>query len=387
MYRSSLLRLLILTMLFSGITRIYAQQDQVMDSISEQGKQLDSLAKRTRILDSLAFNIHLQAHVSYYSDIFELGENVPRFGTSLFRNVGNNTRVFARLEYGLNLSKETRFNNNANTPSDFVRDPLQEPDPFSSRLGYLGIAHETLGSIALGKQWGVYYDIGGYTDGFTVFGSSGVDVYAGSTDGGWKGTGRADVAVVYRNHIGKLHFGLQTQLFGSHTNYGASLTYRFNPRLSTGVAWNRASIPPEFQDLLQNVNTKSDNLIVGYQYVDKKLYSGLTIAYIEDEYRIVDETTIISFPVVGTEFLNRYTLNPRIKVEAGFNAQWETKNNTYFNGDYRLLQFYAGMNYYFGELFSIYIQGRLDDSRFLPPVKSANVIIIGLSFDFIKGVG
>ena len=91
--------------------------------------------------------------------------------------------------------------------------------------------------------------------------------------------------------------------------------------------------------------------------------------------------------MIGTEFLNRYALTPRIKVEAGFNAQWQVGNNSQFDGDFRLLQFYAGMNYYFGELFSVYLQGRLDDSRFLPSVASSNVIILGLSFDFIKGIG
>lgn len=387
MYYRKLIRLHLILFILSGILSGYAQQDQVTDSIGQQGKQLDSLAKRTRFIDSLGFNIHLQAHVSYFSETFELGENVPRFGTSLFRNVGHHTRVFARLEYGLYISKATRFNNNANTPSEFVNDPFQEPPAFTARLGYLGIAHETLGSLAFGKQWGVYYDVGGYTDGFTVFGSSGVDVYAGGTDGGWKGTGRADVAVVYRNHFKKLHFGLQTQLFGSNTNYGASLTYRFSPKLSAGVAWNQANIPDKFLPLLQNANPESNNFIGGYQYVAPKLLSALTVAYIDDRYQRVDDETIVSFPVVGIEFLNRYTINPRIKVEAGFNAQWETENNTYNNGEYRLLQYYAGVNYYFGELFSIYLQGRLDDSRFLSPTSSANVILIGLSFDFIKGTG
>lgn len=364
----------------------YAQEDSAVESAAAREVSLIGSGE-SRILDSIAFNVHLQVHTAYYSGIFELGENVPRFGTSLFRSVGEKTRVFARLEYGLNLSQGTKFNNNANSPSDFINDPFQEPEPFSARLGFLGIAHETLGSLSLGKQWGVYYDVGGYTDGFTVFGSSGVDVYAGSTDGGWKGTGRADVAVVYRNHFRNLHLGLQTQLFGSHTNYGASLTYQFSPRFNAGIAWNLSNIPDEFQFLVESAEVSSNNLIGGYKFAGKKLYSALTVAYIEERYRRLSDEVVVAFPVMGTEFLNRYTLTPRIKIEGGFNAQWQVGNESEFDGGFRLLQFYAGVNYYFGKLFSVYLQGRLDDSRFVPAVTGSNVIILGLSFDFIKGVG
>lgn len=367
--------------------QVKGQQNAVSDSISTQQQIRDSVVSRSRFVDSIAFNIHLQVHVSHYQGIYELGENVPRFGTSIYRNVGHKTRVFARLEYGLNLSQGTKFNNNANSNSDFIRDPFQEPEPFTQRLAYLGIAHETLGSIVLGKQWGAYYDIGGFTDAFTVFGSSGVDVYAGGTDGGWKGTGRSDVTVLYRNHFKKLYFSLQTQLFGSHTNYGAAVSFRFNPRLNMGVGWNLANIPDEFTEVVEEANQATHNFILGYQYQDLKWYSALTAAYIQDRYRRIDENNVIALPVYGMEFLNRYTLSPRIKIEAGFNAQWQTGEVNPEYDYFRLLQFYAGMNYHFGDLFSIYLQGRLDDSRFVPGVQSANVIIIGFSFDFIKGIG
>ncbi|THD69725.1 porin [Robertkochia marina] len=363
-----------------------AQQDKMQDSLGVQREILDSIRRKNRLVDSIAINVHLQAHVSYFSNTFELGENVPRFGTSFFRNVGKKTRVFARLEYGLNLAQGTRFNNNANSKAEFASSPFQVPDPFTQRLAFLGIEHRELGSISFGKQWGAYYDIAGFTDAFTVFGSSGVDVYAGNTDGGWKGTGRADVAVVYRNNFRKLYFSLQTQLFGTNTNYGAAVNYRFNRNWNVGVGWNMANIPSRFIEVLGNDKASSHNLIIGYQYQDSRLYSALTMAYIEDVYRVIEEDNIISFPVYGVEFLNRYTLTPRIKIEGGLNAQWEIKDDTYYNGDYRLLQFYAGMNYYFGELFSVYIQGRLNDSRFLPPRASSDVIIVGMSFDFIKGL-
>ncbi|WP_224485138.1 porin [Robertkochia aurantiaca] len=343
-------------------------------------------AQNIRIIDSIAFNLHLQVHTAYFSGQAELGENVPRFGTLISRKVGNKTSAFGKLEYGLNLARGTQFNNNANSPSEFVSDPFQEPEPFSLRLAYLGIAHEILGAISLGKQWGVYYDVGQFTDNFTVFGSSAADVYAGNTDGGWKGTGRADEAVVYRNRIGKFQIGLQTQLFGSHTNFGSSLTYAFSDRLKAGVAFNHAEIPGNFRQLVNGLNGNSNTFIAGYGYNDDKLYSGLTFAVIEHEYLRIDDETLIAFPVCGVEFLNRYAIHARVKIEGGFNYKWQRGDVAALDENYRLLQFYAGLNYYFGNMFSIYLQGRLDQSRKVVFPNNTDVILLGLSFDLNKSI-
>lgn len=342
-------------------------------------------AQQVRILDSIDVNVHLQVHTSYFSNRFELQENVPRWGTSLYRKVGEHIAVFGRLEYGLNLANGTRFNQNANSPSEFVNDPLQEPEPFTSRLGFVGISHKTLGTLTMGKQWGSYSDVGGFTDAFTVFGSSAVDVYASGTDGGFKGTGRSDETVQYRNRFGPVGFSAQTQFFGSHENYGGALTYYLSEALTLGTGFNLSEVPKPFRDLVENLSPHSLNLIGGGKYETPNTYSGLTFAYIENQFVVVNGEQIITFPVYGSEFIFRTRVSPRIKAETGFNYKWEKDNDTYFNGDYRLLQFYAGMNYYFSPTFSFYLQGRLDDSRYISEIDSANVILIGMSFDLYKG--
>ncbi|TRZ41169.1 porin [Robertkochia solimangrovi] len=344
-----------------------------------------AFGQELRIIDSVNFNIHLQAYTAYFDDHFELQENVPRTGIWLNRAVGNEIEIFGRLEFGVNLAKGNSFNNNNNSASDFFDDPFDVPTAFTSRLGYLGIYHPVYGSISMGKQWGTYYDIGGYTDAFTVFGGNAVDVYSGNTDGGWKGTGRADRDLVYRNKFGNLRIGLQTQLFSTHSNYGASATYGITQELEVGAAFNRATFPDEYQAIIPGLNYHSDNYLFGAKYSGDRLYTALTYAHIEDHFYRIDEDATVTFPVWGMEYILQYRFTDRFRAETGFNIQKETDHNEALDEKYKLLQYYMGINYFFGEQFSVYLSARIDDSRLVPEEDQANVILIGFSYDLVYG--
>jgi predicted porin len=137
----------------------------------------------------------------------------------------------------------TQFNNDANSATEFAEDPFVKKDAFFSRLAYATLKHKKWGEISIGKQWGLYYDVAVYTDNFTVFGGESNGVYSGNTDGGWKGTGRADNAIVYRNNFKRWDFGLQTQVLGNNTStYGAVLSYKTPMGLTLGTAINSAQL-------------------------------------------------------------------------------------------------------------------------------------------------
>lgn len=90
---------------------------------------------------------------------------------------------------------------------------------------------------------GVYYDIGAYTDNFSLFGGVSNGINVAGTDGGWKGTGRADNALRYCNRWGNFQLGLQTQLFGDDSSFGISLQYDITKKLTIGAAYNDVKIP------------------------------------------------------------------------------------------------------------------------------------------------
>jgi predicted porin len=116
---------------------------------------------------------------------------------------------YAKLEFGLHLINGTNFNNSANSTADFIANPLLKK--MCLLPAYFGIAHEKYGSLTFGKQWGVYYDIGGYTDNFSLFGGSAQ--WNLCRWNRWLERNRPqDNAVLYRNSIGPIELGFQSQL-------------------------------------------------------------------------------------------------------------------------------------------------------------------------------
>ena len=124
------------------------------------------LAQDNNILDSINFYGMLQVQLAAFDNGIELQENAPQMGFGLNRQLRNGWSVTAKLAFGLHLITGTNFNNDANSSVEFLANPFKQKDVFTSRLAYFGIANEKLGSLTFGKQWGVYYDLAGYTINF-----------------------------------------------------------------------------------------------------------------------------------------------------------------------------------------------------------------------------
>ena len=161
-----------------------------------------------------------RGHIAVLNDQAEIQENASRIGFELSVQKGQ-IRYFTGVELAINLFRSAQLlNADANTNSGFIRlDESQNLQVFSTRLGYLGADFGKYGILKIGKQWGVYYDITGYTDRFNVFGGQGSATYVASSDGGETGTGRANQALTYRNKIGPLHLGGQLQMRSIENGY------------------------------------------------------------------------------------------------------------------------------------------------------------------------
>ncbi|GAM55931.1 outer membrane protein N, non-specific porin [Vibrio ishigakensis] len=81
---------------------------------------------------------------------------------------------------------------------------------FTTRLGYIGVSHDTFGRAVAGTQWSPYYDVAGVADMPIAFAND--FLY---DNHGKLGTGRADKMVSYRNGVDLgsvgLNFGLGWQ--------------------------------------------------------------------------------------------------------------------------------------------------------------------------------
>jgi predicted porin len=341
-----------------------------------------SQAQDEKILDSINIYGKLRVHASVFDGTLELQENSPRVGTSLSRNLDNGFQAFGQLELGVHIIEGTEFNNDASTSSEFIKDPFKERDAITSRLAILGIRHAKYGSISFGKQWGAYYDIAAYTDNFVVFGGSASGTYAGNSDGGWKGTGRANKSVLYRNNFNNFSLAVQSQLIGGSHNYGASIQYKTPINLLIGAAYNSAEIREEYRNFITDIGPNSSNFIFGLKYAKNKIGAALTYSLHDDEFIQLDESTVISFPTYGLESLISYQHSNKLTVQAGFNYMKETSKNSYFNTEYKLMHYILDINYYLDDYVKIYMSGRIDDSKSVLDTRTHNVFLVGFSYEF-----
>lgn len=68
------------------------------------------------------------------------------------------------------------------------------------------------GNVSFGKQWAPYADVARFTDELNVWGGEWSGIFAGRTDGGVSGTGRADDALQHRLAADPVRLAAQAQL-------------------------------------------------------------------------------------------------------------------------------------------------------------------------------
>ncbi|ASI94755.1 porin [Vibrio rotiferianus] len=122
----------------------------------------------------------------------DVGQNSPRINFNATHDIGNGFTADARGEWALNYLEGGE-------------------NSFTTRLGYLGLTHDTYGRAVAGTQWAPYYDIAGVADMPIAFANDFIYDNHGNL-----GTGRAEKMLSYRNAIelgeaGAINFGLGWQ--------------------------------------------------------------------------------------------------------------------------------------------------------------------------------
>ena len=344
------------------------------------------IAQEKELLDSLAFYGKLRVHTAVFDDEIELQQNSPRVGLFLQRSLLDDFKVEGKLEYGMNIIDGTQFNNDANNVIEFASQPFVKKETFSSRLAFIGVSHPKWGRLTAGKQWGVYYDIASYTDNFTVFGGESNGVYSGQTDGGWKGTGRADNAIAYRNSYKNLSVGIQTQLFSGNTNFAGALQYQLPFNLSLGFSYNHAEIRNAFREFIEFERKINENYLFGAKYKKDNFQIAATYSINHDEFALLDSSDdsfrIVAYPTHGLELFSNYYVNKKIEIQAGFNRINDVEDNSFFEGDYSLMHYILGINYHITPNTIAYTSARIGDSKLVNNARDSNVFLVGFSFNF-----
>lgn len=234
-----------------------------------------------------------------------------------------NARFLAVAEWAVNLTTSANtFNAGETTSSGFLILDESRGDVLSARLGYVGVNLGDHGTLTLGKQWSVYYDVTSFTDAFNAFGADATATFNSQTDGGFTGTGRADGALVYRrSFLNKLDIGLQVQLRGFENEeffdgYGFSARARVTPRVELGASFVRSPIQETTKASIPGFDDDAEYRSAGVRYLGDKL--TLSAVYAEQRNgdlarfsSVLDGVPIVVaevFDADGVELFGRYVL-------------------------------------------------------------------------------
>ncbi|MCL1065383.1 porin [Shewanella olleyana] len=334
----------------------------------------------------------VDARVYHGQDTTEVVNGASRINFGFDRQMGDGWNAFAKLEWGVNPFGNSKIQYN-NDQLSYDNDEF-----LANRLGYVGVNHDTYGTLTVGKQWGAWYDVVYNTNyGFVWDGDASGTYTFNKGDGSVNGTGRGDKTIQYRNAFGDFSFAVQAQLKqdefevfddGSVGNepslpminaqesiatieynntYGLALTYQATDKFVVTAGFNTGEFSGETVD---NEKIEETDLIygIGLTYGAGWDAEGLYVAanYSKQEFHDTDNIGRLLSDAYGVETLLSYRFNNNIRAFASYNIiDGGDAYQADYNGDTFKRQFTAvGVHYIWDANTVIYIEGRIDSSDF-----------------------
>lgn len=214
------------------------------------------------------------------------------FAVELYNNQGTTFSIGGHVSMGVgddadddlkveSVSPRINFNATQDIGGGFKADAKGEwsinmldggDNSFSTRLGYIGVTHDTWGRVVGGTQWSPYYDVAGIADMPIKFANDFLYV-----EGGDLGTSRAERQLSYRKTFmfGEnldLNFGLgwqgQNGVYDDRVQVGLSFDLG---GINVGYAFSTGSVQGQNDDAMGNVvsakyGSYGDGLFVAVVY-------------------------------------------------------------------------------------------------------------------------
>jgi predicted porin len=348
----------------------------------------DRTASQT-FLDNLNFYSSIRLHIATYDKKSEMQDNGSRIGFKVRTGLAEGINMLGRVELAMRLIQNSiELNLDNITESDPWLVPIGSPNEvFSLRLAYLGFDFKQYGIITAGKQWSVYYDLSSWTDLFYVFGASASGTFVSRTDGGFTGTGRADQALIYRNSLGPISFGLQTQFKNTEVkgfeNFGLSLIYTLFEHLSLGSSFNGYRLPPAVVEEVIGADDKKRVLAFGGRWSDERLYLAAHLSFHNsNEFVNIGDSIAVAYDANGYELLAQYAVFEKFKLHTGFNYLAPKEVLPPADPDLQTLYYILGATYFFHPNTFLYMEYRIDDSIGATGTTIMNIFTLGVRFDW-----
>ncbi|HWP09773.1 MAG TPA: porin [Polyangiaceae bacterium] len=338
----------------------------------------------------------LDGHLAFSKDDVSVKNNSSRVGFMAEQKVLGEITVLGQGEWKMNLGQgDTTYNITENPDTSFGVFQSTTSQALTTRLGFIGLKLGRYGTVTLGKQWGVYYDISGWTDRYIVFGTHGSSTFNAGTDGGQTGEGRANEALAYRVALGPLRLGVQAQFEGS--KHGAvdtlsgSAIYQLTRGLRIGVAYSRGFL---------NLGTN----IAGYDGRDGQAFTGglvfddagWTFALVDTWTRNHEAVSVPAATVVydslGAELFASRRFGEHFLLVAGFDFAIPRHLDTRFvNPNYGTRDVLGSFRWLLDRKAGsfVYLEGRTGATRDTAGERAEDVVMLGIRFNYSlrRGLG
>ncbi|EBH1196983.1 porin OmpC [Salmonella enterica] len=304
---------------------------------------------------------------------------------------------------------------NTNRPED--GDTSNSPQSYT-RLAFAGLSFGNAGSIDYGRNYGVLYDIGAWTDMLPEFGN---DSYENSDN---FMTGRANGLLTYRNNgffglVDGLNFALQYQGKNDGNNwkgdtwdgtplsnnsrkiagqngdgFGLSATYDAGMGISAGAAYTNSNRTSE-QKYRDDGGNKAEAWTAGLKYDANDVYlaanytqtRNMTWFNIADDSRIgqdnqKDYDGDFAHKTDNWEVVAQYQFDSGLRPSVAY-LQSRARNTGY--GDFDLVKYAdVGATYNFNKNMSAYVDYKINLLKADNPVglNTGNIVATGLVYQF-----
>jgi predicted porin len=270
-----------------------------------------------------------------------------------------------------------------------------------TRLGFAGLKMKDFGSLDYGRNYGIIYDVGAWTDMLPEFGD---DAYI-KTDNFM--TGRTNGVATYRNTnffglVDDLKFALQYQgknesdsrsiNTSNGDGFGLSSSYQIIDGLSVGAAYASSNRTTSQKLSTYGKGDKADVWATGVKYDANAIYLATTYAETHNMKAISGTAMVNNMPTKISGFANKtqgfeavaqYQFDSGLRPSLGY---VQTKAKDIENiGDADLLKYIdIGSYYYFNKNMSTYVDykiNRLDSDNKLG-LTTDNVVAVALTYQF-----
>jgi predicted porin len=330
----------------------------------------------------------LDGHLAFTRDDIQVKNNSSRFGFMVQQSVLGSLTVVGGGEWKMNLgSGDTTYNITENPDTGLGTFQSTTTQAFTTRLAYVGMRFDKYGTLTLGKQWGVYYDVSGWTDVYTTFGTHGSSTFNAGTDGGQTGEGRADSALIYRVVLGSLRIGVQAQFLPQRPSVvdglAGAVIYQLGPGWRVGAAYSHAFLDFGTTPLVgyDGKDAQAFTAGVSFERAGWKLASVNT--WTHDHEIVKTPAAAVMYDTLGAELFVSRRFEDLVQVFAGLDfAIPRGLDARFVNPNYGTRDVLLGARLLLDNKAGsfVYLEGRTGETRDASGTRADDVVMLGLRF-------